>query len=38
MRDKVQSKLPILIKIAPDLNDEELKDIAAVLTRKKVFH
>lgn len=35
MRDKVQSKLPILIKIAPDLNDEELKDIAAVLTRKK---
>lgn len=37
MRNKIKSKLPILVKIAPDLTDEELKDIAAVLTRKKVF-
>jgi dihydroorotate dehydrogenase len=29
--------LPILIKIAPDLDDNELKDIAHVLTRKNVI-
>lgn len=28
--------LPILVKVAPDLSDSELNDIAQVLTRKDV--
>jgi dihydroorotate dehydrogenase len=37
LRDRVNKNLPILIKIAPDLNDEDLKDIAKVSMRKDVF-
>jgi len=37
LRDRVNKNLPILIKIAPDLNDEDFKDIANVSMRKNVF-
>ncbi len=37
LRDRVNKNLPILIKIAPDLSDEDLKDIANVSMRKNVF-
>ena len=35
-RKRVNSKLPVLVKIAPDLSDEELKDIARIVTRENV--
>ena len=35
-RNKLNQKLPVLVKIAPDLTDEELKEIAQVLSRKNV--
>lgn len=35
-RDGQSRRLPILVKIAPDLSDEEKADIAAVVTRTKV--
>ena len=34
LKNKMNKNLPILIKIAPDLNEDELKDIAQVLTRE----
>ncbi|CAF0722289.1 unnamed protein product [Brachionus calyciflorus] len=34
LRNKINRNLPILIKIAPDLNEQEMKDIAEVCTRK----
>lgn len=34
MRDVKNPKMPVIVKIAPDLTDEEMQDIAAVLTRK----
>lgn len=35
----VSPKPPLLVKIAPDLSDDEKKDIATVITRPKVgFH
>lgn len=33
-RNKLNQSLPVLVKIAPDLTDDELKDIAQVLSRK----
>ncbi len=36
MRNKNNPDVPVIIKIAPDLDDDELKDIAHVLTRKNV--
>ena len=30
-------KLPVVVKIAPDLSEEEMKDIAEVCTRKNVL-
>lgn len=35
-RDGQSRRLPVLVKIAPDLSDEEKADIAAVVTRTKV--
>lgn len=35
-RDDQSRRLPVLVKIAPDLSDEEKADIAAVVTRTKV--
>lgn len=32
----MNKNLPVIVKIAPDLDDQELKDIASVLTRKNV--
>ncbi|RNA20279.1 dihydroorotate dehydrogenase (quinone) mitochondrial-like [Brachionus plicatilis] len=34
MRNKLDKKIPLVIKIAPDLTDEEMKDIAQVALRK----
>ena len=36
MRNGIDPKLPVLIKIAPDLVDEEINDIASIVTRKNV--
>lgn len=36
MRNKNNPNVPVIIKIAPDLDDEEVEDIAYVLTRKNV--
>lgn len=36
MRNKLDKKIPLVIKIAPDLTDEEMKDIAQVALRKNV--
>jgi len=36
LKNKINNKLPIIVKIAPDLNNEELKDIAEVAMRKDV--
>jgi dihydroorotate dehydrogenase len=36
LRNKIAPQLPILVKIAPDLSDLELRDIANVVTRSKV--
>ena len=35
-RDKLPHTPPLLVKIAPDLTDQDKVDIAAVVTRKKV--
>jgi len=35
LRNKIEKQLPIIVKIAPDLDDAELQDVAQVLTRKK---
>jgi dihydroorotate dehydrogenase len=35
-RNKIRKNLPILVKIAPDLSDDELKDISIILTRENV--
>ena len=34
-RDKLPSRPPLLVKIAPDLTDKDKEDIAAVVTRSK---
>ncbi len=36
MRNEVDSRLPVIVKIAPDLTDQEMVDIAGALTRKNV--
>jgi dihydroorotate dehydrogenase len=35
-RDKLSKRLPILVKIAPDLNDSDLEDIAKILIVCKI--
>lgn len=35
-RDKLPRKVPLLVKIAPDLSPQDKEDIAAVVTREKV--
>ena len=36
-RDQLPNRPPLLVKIAPDLTDRDKEDIAAVVTREKVF-
>ena len=36
-RDKLPNCPPLLVKIAPDLTAKDKEDIAAVITRDKVF-
>jgi dihydroorotate dehydrogenase len=36
IRTKYKGRLPLLVKISPDENDENLKDIAEVLVKKKI--
>ena len=35
-RDKLEFPLPVLVKISPDLSEQDKQDIADVITREKV--
>lgn len=36
LKNHLNKNLPVIVKIAPDLNEDELKDIAEVVMRKNV--
>jgi dihydroorotate dehydrogenase len=36
MRNEIDPRLPVIVKIAPDLTDQEMVDIAGALTRRNV--